>query len=176
MKMIITLASLLIISKAAFAQQKEAVNWEHANTFSVKKISFQSESIVLQCKNCKCFEIKTASGISGLLVYGHGSFELPTKHVKSEFNSCMMRFNPKAYNKLVKIKGEEKITDRDFYSMSMLILKRQFVHCYHWGSDALIPDESSYAVVFATIDNEDLMMSYTPKESVLYNFTTKKQY
>ena len=87
----------------------------------------------------------------------------------------MIRCNPSDYSGMVAIKGSEELIDEDFYSMSLVLLKRIFRHCYHDGMDALIPAKGDFAVIFLSGKQGDILASYSPREKVVFSYSTNKK-
>jgi len=154
----------------------EKVNWETPNLFSTKKLTFKSTYISMECKDCKCLEIRTASGLTGLFIVGDGTFTIPSKSMSDKFSNCMIRFNPAELNTCTVMQQPIRIDDKLFYNSSMQILNNVFRHCYHNDMDALIPEKGAYALNFLSEKYGDLLASYSPQENVVYSFSNKKKY
>jgi hypothetical protein len=160
----------------SYGQRGEGVNWATPVLFSANKIVFRSDKITAECNNCKCYEIRTSSGITGLFVSGEGTFKIASKSMSDKTESCMMRFNPKEFEKYVQITGRTSIKDEQFKNDADATLKKIFGHCYHSGMDALIPTKGEYALDMYSEKYGDLLASFSNKEDIVFSFSYKKKY
>lgn len=159
-----------------FTPPSEKVNWKTPNLFSAKQLTFKSGYISMECKDCKCLEIRTKSGLTGLFIIGEGTFAIPSKSMSGKFSNCMIRLNPDEANTHIVIQQHTPINDMLFYHSSMQILNNVFMHCYHHDMDALIPPIGAYALNFLSEKYGDLLAGYSPQERVVYSYTYHKKY
>lgn len=176
MKSLFTATLLLLFAGTLSAQNimVEKVNWDTAKTFSATEVRIKTTEATVNCRNCKVFEVETASGITGIYILGEGIFELTPKDIKDEFTGCLIRCNPAEYNSLVSYKKKETLNDKGFYEMAAISLKSLFRHSYHRGMDAILPSPGSYSLDFLSVKHGNLLASFSPKTKVIYNFTEKR--
>ena len=168
-----TLFLLIAISCFAQSNKIEAVDWLHPKIYKAKSFTFKSDSAVFETKNCKIFEIKTVSGITGYYVEGDANIQIKSKDLNEKCTAAMFRFNPLDIDSLVQIKNMAEIQDDAFFNSSLKVLKSTFRHCYHSGMDAIIPDTESYAIDFFSKKIGEVLVSHDKKEIIYYNFTLR---
>ena len=82
-----TIFSLLILFASivcnAQGPPSETINWDNLAAFSAKKINFKSSEIDFECKDCKCLEIKTQSGVTGFYILGNSQFNMKNKKIET---------------------------------------------------------------------------------------------
>ena len=74
------------------------------------------------------------------------------------------------------ISGRSDLDDDDFYDQAIQWCKTIFMHCYHDGNMALIPQKGAYAHNFNSAKYGDLLVSMSPERNIVFNFTTKREY
>ena len=175
MKKSIITTFFLLITVFCFAQSNkiEAVDWLHPKIFKAKSFTFKSDSVLFESKNCKIFEIRTLSGITGYFVESDATIQIKTKGLNEKCSAAMFRFNPADVDSLIQIKNLEEIQDDAFFNKSLKVLKSTFRHCYHSGMDAMIPDKEAYAIDFFSPRIGEVLVSHNEKEIIYYNFTLR---
>jgi hypothetical protein len=154
----------------------ETVEWQSPKMYSTESIVVKTEFAELSCKNCKYIEIKTESGLTGIFITGEGEYKVPEKNISDKFYSCMVRFNPADYGKIMQIEGIKKHMSEQDIQASVQQLKAVFKHCYHAGMNALIPPQGAYAMNFTGGNYKDLLVSTAPEKKVVFDFATAKSY
>jgi hypothetical protein len=87
----------------------------------------------------------------------------------------MLRFNPNKLDEILPLEKVPVTTDRAVQEMSNRLLKESFRRCWQSGSEALIPDEGSFAVVVYSREHGELLISISKKSAVVYNFSDRKK-
>ena len=153
--------------------QSEKVNWESLKSYHADQITFQSDEITMQCMDCNFIVIETASGITGIFLLGSGSVEIQEGNISDKISGCMIRFNPADMDTFLAIKGKTTIQNKGFVALSKNILNDSFNHCYHSGSDALIPEKGHYALNMFSNTHGEILASFAGEKKVVYNFSEK---
>ena len=116
MKRFIIAKLFLLIATSCFAQsyKPETIDWLHPKIFKAKSFTFKSDSVVFEAKNCKLFEIRTVSGVTGYYLESDAIIQIKTKELNEKCTAAMFRFNPLDVDSLIQIKNMEEIKDDKF--------------------------------------------------------------
>lgn len=165
----------MLISWTSFAQsyRNETVEWLKPKIYKAKTFIFKTDSIHFIANNCKIFEIRTLSGVTGYYLEGKANISIETKKLEEKCTAAMIRINPMDLDSLIKIENLKEIKDDEFVSVSLTVLKSTFRHCYHSGMDAIIPDIKEYAINFFSPRIGEVLVSQDKKEIIYYNFTLR---
>jgi len=164
-----------LISWTSLAQsyRTETVEWLNPKIYKAKTFAFKTDSINFIANNCKIFEIRTISGVTGYYVEGEANIKIETKKLEEKCTAAMIRINPMDLDSLIKIENLKEIKDDEFLNASLTVLKSTFRHCYHSGMDAIIPDTKVYAINFFSPRIGEVLVSQDKKEIIYYNFTLR---
>ena len=122
--------------------------------------------------------ISCEAGITGAMLIGNGTFRFAPEDggaIEGHFRAAMLRFNPKQLDGILPLEELPATTDRAVEEISNRLLKESFRRCWHSGSEALIPDEGSFAVVVYSREHGELLISVSKKSSVVYSFSDRKK-
>jgi hypothetical protein len=177
MKKLMVLIIIIYSSFYCFSQttKGEKVKWDSLEAFHTNQIIFKSEKIKMVCKNCNFIEIKSKSGINGIFLLGEGTVEIKEENISDNISGCLIRFNPEDMDNFITIEEKTKFENKAFMAISMNIIKVSFRHCYHAGSNALIPEKGNYALNMFSETYGEILASYSEDKKVLYNFTERKE-
>ena len=153
----------------------EKVEWINPKVYKAKSFTFKTDSINFVATNSRILEIKSTSGVTGYYLKGDASIQIVTKNLNETCTAAMFRFNPREVDSLISSENMKEITDDDFVSESLKVLKLTFRHCYHKNMDALIPDPGAYAVNFFSKKIGEVLVSKAENEMIYYNFTLKSK-
>jgi hypothetical protein len=163
----------MTVTCPAQSYKTEKVDWLHPKLFKANSFTFKSDSVVYEAKNCKIFEIRTVSGVTGYYIKGDGIIQVKTKDLNEKCTAAMFRFNPLDIDSLIKMENVKVLEDDVFFKESITQLKTTFKHCYHSGMDAIIPDREVYAVDFISSRLGEILVSHDKKEMIYFNFTLR---
>lgn len=175
MKQAILLIAILTLCTVANAQHgKLMVNWATPEMYTVKNISFETDSVSVQCPGCKCMELNTPEGVTGIFLFGNSKFSLKSRKMEDATYACLLRFNPEDIKRYIKKNGSNKLNDKGFHAVSINLLETMFMHSYHSKKDALIPNKGEYTVDVFASQHGNLLISFAADTTLIYNFTTKR--
>ena len=86
----------------------------------------------------------------------------------------MPRFNPADQAAIISFDNGKKARDVGATEMSRHMLLTVLRHCYHRGTEVLIPSKGAIAAVLYSKEHGDLLISDAGKEIVAFNFTERK--
>lgn len=164
---------LTICTGIAQSYRTETVEWLNPKVYKAKSFTFKTDSVDFIATNCKIFEIKTISGVTGYYLEGDGSIQIKIKNLNEKCTAAMFRFNPSDIDSVITMENLKEIQDDEFVNASLKVLKTTFRHCYHAGMDAIIPDNGVYAVNFFSPKIGEVLVSQDKKEMIYYNFTLR---
>ncbi len=153
----------------------EEVEWENPAVYEAQQFSFTSDSVQFESRNCKIFEIRTTSGVTGYFIVGKSKIEIASKNISENVTNVMLRFNPDDVDSFVRIREMKPISDEGFVKSSKIVLDSSFRHCYHANMDAIIPRRGCYALNFFTGKSGEILASYYNGNAIYFNFTTRKK-
>lgn len=175
-KKLLTEPSNIDFEEVGFEEvQGEKIDWKNLECFHSDSFKFESDKINMDIVDCDFIEIKSKSGISGIYVKGNGKVEIVKEKFTDEIDGCIIRFNPADMNKFITLKNKEKHNDLKFLSQSEAILESSFKHCYHYKTNAFIPNENDYALNLFTKKSGEILASYSKYKNIIFNFTKKKE-
>lgn len=152
--------------------KKEKVNWESLPTYTVEKISFETTEMKYDCSHCRCMDITSASGVTGILIAGNAVINFKNKKKSDTTEVCLFRFNPSELKKYVTTSGRAELKDRAFSSLCRALLTEAFRTSFHSDMDALIPHEGEYTTnSFGKAYGDVLATSYNNTFKVLNTHT-----
>ncbi len=166
---------LTVCTCLAQSYRTETVEWLNPKVYKAKIFTFKSDSVYFVADNCRIFEIRTISGVTGYYLEGDARIQIETKNLMEKCTAAMIRFNPADVDSLITIVNLREIQDDEFVNASLKVLKSTFRHCYHAGMDAIIPDSGFYAVNFFSIKIGEVLVSRYKKELLYYNFTIRSK-
>lgn len=178
-------SQLLELVQNAAAQEKPAtemtpypieISPDEIREFS--KISINFGKLQLNGNDISVVPISCKLGVTGLVLIGDGKFHYaPTadQMFDGQFRTILLRFNPQDLDALLKLEEGKKVTDKGTYEMAKQLLGSVFRHSYHSGMDALIPPQGALSAALNSKQHGDLLVSFGPKEAVVYSFTDRKQ-
>lgn len=168
---------------SADAAEEADENGTYPITLSAKKVvefdslSVQFANLKLEGKSITAVPISTEVGITGAVLIGTGTYEYKPaadKSFKGTFHTAMLRFNPKDANSIIKLGDGKSVTDKGAQALARSILATTFGHCYHSGSDALIPAKGALAADVMSRELGDVLFSSDGDTAIAYNFTDRK--
>jgi len=173
---LLTLLLLLTVGTCiAQTHRIETVDWLNPKIYHARTFTFKTDSIDFVAKNCKIFEIRTISGVTGYYLEGDASIHIETKKLFEKCTAAMFRFNPLEVDSLIVIENLKEIQDEAFLDSALTVLKSTFRHCYHSGMDAIIPDNGKFAVNFFSPGIGEVLVGQDKGEMIYYNFTLRKK-
>lgn len=179
MKILLASLIILFVGHLTMAQGAgELVEWKTASTYRVDSLSISKEQIRLECLDCRIFEIKSASGVSGLFLMGNGNFEflIDEVDVKDEFQTCLLRFNPSELRNYAELPNQYRVQDEGFHLVTIQVLKTAFSRSYHAGMNALIPPKAAFSAHFYTPKYGELIGSFTQDQELIRSLSKKRNY
>lgn len=175
MKQLLFSSVFVLYINFCFAQsyRTETVDWLNPKIYKAKSLVFKTDSVMFEAKNCKIFEFRTISGVTGYYIEGEAIINIETKQLNEKCTAAMFRFNPLDIDSLITIENFKEIQDDVFYNSSLNILRTSFRRCYHAGMDAIIPDRDIYAVNFFSPKLGEVLVAKDKNEIIYYNFTLR---
>ena len=176
-KLVNAVMASLFLSFVGYAQAGDKVNWKAPDMYLAGQITFTTPDLTMECDNCKCMEIRTQKGLTGIYIQaGVGHFDIKKNKLKDVFSDCLIRFNPKDSGAFLSIRAKYKITDKKFHGDAMKQVNKVFPHCYHIAYNALYPDVGDYALNFSCAKYDDFLASFTKNKNIFFNYTRKLYY
>ncbi len=164
---------LTVVSCLGQSYRTETVEWLNPKVYKAKSFTFKTDSVDFVASNCKIFEIRTISGVTGYYLEGDAGIKIEAKKLSERCTAAMFRFNPLDIDSVITIVNLKEMQDDEFVNASLKVLKSTFRHCYHAGMDAIIPDPGVYAVNFFSPKIGEVLVSRDKKEMIYYNFTLR---
>ena len=123
MKKLSISCSLQLLVNFCFAQsyRTETVDWLNPKIYKAKILVFRTDSVHYEAKNCKIFEFRTISGVTGYYIEGESSIEIETKQLNESLQEMLQQRGLK--------RCEIEEAQNSFYS-GIEILSNMFLSCY----------------------------------------------
>jgi len=173
-------APLLFASTPLVAQdapESYPIRFAADDVHKIPKLAIAMNGLKLTGTDLLAVPIRCEVGITGAMLLGTGQYQyLPADGdaIQGEFRAAMLRFNPEDAHKLLPIDEDAAFTDRAAHEMGRHLLDNVFKHCWHSGSQALIPDAGSFVADVYSTTQGDLLISTGPTGSVVHSFTDRK--
>jgi hypothetical protein len=145
--------------------------------YEYRDLNIGARELRLTANAATVVPISCERGITGIVLIGNGTFRYtPEGHkpIEGQFRAAMLRYNPEDQALIVPLEKGTKVIDQGAAEMSRHLLNVVFKHCWHSGTQALIPPKGSISAVLYSKDHGDLLISDDKQTAVVFNFTDRK--
>ncbi|HEX5470326.1 MAG TPA: permease prefix domain 1-containing protein [Lacipirellulaceae bacterium] len=142
-----------------------------------KSLSINFGKLKLSGESISVMPISTEVGVTGAVLIGNGTYTYTPetgKQFNGHFRAAMLRFNPKDADAIIKLSAGKATADKGTVALARAVLGAAFSHCWHSGSEALIPPERAISADLFSREIGDVLFSGDDNTAVVYNFTDRK--